>query len=300
MAIDKVVIFCSPKDAYLAEICVASIRYWNSDIPLFLHKDESKKRFDTSKIEKAFDVGLVDSSNSSVGNPMSKFYYITKGADIKPEGERILVQDADTAWFGNVAKILQDTNADFVFQGEMNPDPSWIRRKYFDPAYFQEQNPASQLPKFVFNSGHFLVNTNTFSFDESDGLLTDDKRDTIPPLFLYDQGLFNYIHAVRSSRGTIRSESIEFAIWSSHKVDLDALNEKPKIVHWAGKVHPLETRMEYCSEILRYRKHFLNAQPYPILAHVLHFLFTTPKKFTIYYLKQFRLRLLQKDQFYRK
>ena len=296
--IDRVIIFSSPNDVSLTELCVASIRFWNKDIPLYLHKDESRKLFNTQKIQDHFDVKLCDSSNSSVGNPMSKFYYVTQGADIV-DGESILILDSDTAWFGNVADLFESIpdEIQLIVQGEMNPSREWLKRKYFDSVFFQSKYPEYNLPNFVFNSGHFVIKVGSFNFSESDGLLNDEKSDTIAPIFPYDQGLFNFIHAKRKAEGTIQSSAIDFAKWSGHNLNFDNIQDAPFLIHWAGQTHPLEERMAYWVQLKKYRVFFLKTTA--SLPFRLFYPLTRAFALLFFYLKQFRLVLLGKKKFLR-
>ena len=298
MKIDRIVVFCSPKDVSLTELCVASIRFWNMTIPLFLHKDESRGKFSTTHLEENFNVRLCDSSNSSCGNPMSKFYYVTQGADTI-EDEGLLIMDSDTAWFGDVAQKFDDIpdEMQLVVQGEMNPSREWLKRKYFNPDFFESRNPNLKLPEFAFNSGHFLVKAGAFSFDESEGLLNENQNDTIEPLFLYDQGLFNYIHAKRRAEGSITSASLEFAKWPGHKLNFDNIVNQPFLVHWAGLTHPLEERMAYWERLKVYRKFFLEMNG--IRGSGLLHRAKRLAAFTLHYLKQLRLLLLGKWKYMR-
>jgi hypothetical protein len=56
MKIDKIYITCYYKHLYFLRICIASVRYWNPTIPIYLIKDNSKKTFCTAEIEKNFNV----------------------------------------------------------------------------------------------------------------------------------------------------------------------------------------------------------------------------------------------------
>lgn len=292
--IDRVVVFCSPRDAHLAEICIASIRYWNSTIQIDLHKDESRKKFSTFDIERFFNVNLCDSSKSSVGNPMSKFYYVTKGADIIT-GENLLVLDADTAWFGNVEELFEHepNSLELIVQGEMHPSKEWMKRKYFDSELFYALHPELSLPSFVFNSGHFLIKVGSIHFDESQGLLTYDSLDTIDGIFPFDQGLFNFIHAQRQATRSIKSKSLEIAKWSGHQIDFSREKSDPFILHWAGRSHLPESLMDYAEQLLRYRKFISSQYKFPTFYFFTYRLKMALQVF-LYHIRRVRLRILGK------
>ncbi|MDA7743889.1 hypothetical protein N8891_06685, partial [Flavobacteriales bacterium] len=137
--IDRVIVFCSPNDLSLTELCIASIRFWNKNIPVFLHKDQSRRSFDTSHIEKHFSVELCDSSNSSIGNPLSKLFYITRGADLKSKGERILILDSDTVMFGDLVSELAECQGDLAVSGNQDPSKEFTEKKYFSLDFFNQE-----------------------------------------------------------------------------------------------------------------------------------------------------------------
>lgn len=230
---------------------------------------------------------------------MSKFYYVTQGADVV-KGESLLILDADTAWFGDVATLFGAVPSDtqLVVQGELNPAKDWMKRKYFDPDFFESLHPNLKMPEFVFNSGHFLVEVGSFSFDESNGLLNDKQNDTIEPLFPYDQGLFNFIHAKKKAEGSMKSTALEFAKWPGHKLNFDNIANQPFLVHWAGLTHPLEEKMPYWEQLKIYRQFFLETKG-SRLFYVRHRI-NRPIAFALFYLKQLILHLLGSTKFIRK
>lgn len=208
------------------------------------------------------NVTLCDSSKSSIGNPMSKFHYVTNGADTIT-GENILILDADTAWFGDINALFDAIPDDMqlVVQGELNPSRGWLKKTYFDPDFFEKTFPGVSLPPFVFNSGHFVVKIGAFDFDEATPYLETNNIDTIPPLFPYDQGIFNFIHAQKKGLGEIKSTSLEFAKWPGHTITFDGFDAHPFLVHWAGKTSYTISKMNYGHHLRTYRKFYLDALP---------------------------------------
>lgn len=57
--IQKIYISCCETDLHLLKICVASIRFWYPHIPIFLIKDIFKGDFNTTEIEKNFNVNVL-------------------------------------------------------------------------------------------------------------------------------------------------------------------------------------------------------------------------------------------------
>ena len=292
MKIDRVIVFCSPNDLWLTKICVASIRYWNQSIPVQLHKDESRRKFDTRALEKSMNITVCDSSKSSIGNPMSKFYYVTNGADTIT-GENIMIMDSDTAWFGDIIPLFHvlPEDVELAVHGELNPSRSHFKKVYFDPNFFESTFPGLPLPPFVFNSGHFVVKIGAFDFDEAIPFLNSSRKDTLPQIFPYDQGIFNFLHAQKRGLKKINSKSLEFAKWPGIDIDFGSLLNTPFLVHWAGKTNYTIAKMRYGNQLQKFQKFFLDSLPIGdrIQEKVIEFL-----RISIFRLRLFRVFILRK------
>jgi hypothetical protein len=261
--LDRVVVFCSARDFHLAELCVSSIRFWNKGIHISLHKDESRQAFDTSILEETFRVELCDSSTSSAGSPLSKLLYITQGADVV-EGERLLILDADTAWFGDVAKLFDCIHADIIVQGEHDPSEGWIDKNYFDPKHFLEKHPFHSLPKIVFNTGHLVIRIGSLSISDFQDVLTQEPSGAIVPrtfIRLWDQGALNYVVARLINSDRLTLSHMDFAYWSRLQPDFQNCSISPFLIHWAGTVMPLIEEMDHARHLKDYRSYYLSVMP---------------------------------------
>ena len=67
MKIDGICIACYRHDVELTRLCVASIRYWYPDIPIWLVKDQKYGPFSTREIEKVWRVGVFASDSKHFG-----------------------------------------------------------------------------------------------------------------------------------------------------------------------------------------------------------------------------------------
>jgi len=295
--IDRVIVFCSPNDLSLTELCIASIRFWNKNIPVFLHKDQSRGSFDTSHIEKHFSVELCDSSNSSLGNPLSKLYYITRGADLKSKGERILILDSDTVMFGDLVSELAECQGDLAVSGTQDPSKEFTEKKYFSLDFFNQEEVTKTKPTFVFNTGHILLTTGVLSLDEFEHLIIQDEKGTNVKdgIQLWDQGLINYVVNKRIAENSIDVHRHNYFLWSRGQKNFANQKNAPFLIHWAGTTHPLEERMEHWKHVKRYRMYFLRQTGKPIISHV----FKRAMIYTVHYLKQIRLVVLGKKQLIR-
>ena len=296
--IDRVIIFCSPNDESLTELCVASIRYWNSTVPLFLHKDESRGRFDTKKIENHFNVQLCDSSKSSNGNPLSKLLYITKGADLHKHGNRILLLDSDTMFFGDLISRLNDLQGDIAVTGVENPRIGFLESHYFTLDFSRKNAPSELKPSFVFNTGHVLFSAGTFQYEDFEPFLIKNEfgqSQVIDGIKLYDQGLLNFVVNKQLADGELKLHSHNLFLWSKGSKNFIREEHEPFLIHWAGTTHPLEERMEHWKHFRRYRLFFLRETEQGIVIYIVKRI----AAIFIHYLRQVRLFILGKRKFMR-
>jgi hypothetical protein len=300
MKIDRVVVFSSARDYYLAEICVTSVRKWNKNIPLFLHKDESRRTFDSKLLEKTMNVQLCDSSRSSMGSPLSKLFYITCGADLR-SGENLLILDADTAWFGDVSKYFNSCNGDICVQGELDPPNHWIDKNYFSTQFFIQHNPHTPLPNIVFNTGHFAYRTGTLTLEDFQEVLefnTESRSySTKSFVHLWDQGAINYVVARKTAFESVKLEHVEFAHWSRSSPDFSGIDKNPFVIHWAGTAHPLLAKMDHSEKLIELRNEYIRSVDR--LFDVISLKLTDARRRIVFFAEQLRLRLLGKKDFYR-
>jgi hypothetical protein len=108
MKIDSVVVFCWEGDFRLAQICLASVRFFYPDIPLFLMKNIARGNFDTSEVERCLNVssaGISEPYGSSLGK-LELFF--------RPELGRFLFIDADQIMVGPVLEELARLDEQFI------------------------------------------------------------------------------------------------------------------------------------------------------------------------------------------
>ena len=67
MKIEGVVISCYRFDLELTRVCVASIRYWYPDIPIWLLKDRHYGDFSTHEIEKQWRAQVYPQREKTLG-----------------------------------------------------------------------------------------------------------------------------------------------------------------------------------------------------------------------------------------
>jgi hypothetical protein len=240
MRIERIYVNTYRKDFHLARICVASIRYWYPEIPIYLLKDTvGAGDFDTSAIERHFGVRILQAKTKTYGWGFSKFEPLSR-----PSGEAFLFLDADTVMSGPILDRLAGIEADIIVDQEVQPIEK-LRALYFDPEALRCLDPGFTYPGFTFNGGQFAALS---------GILMEADLNPFfdwgpPPKTLYpgvfkngDQGLFNYIMQKKSAEGAISLVRSPIMIWpeggTADHVDLDAIrNRRPvedRVIHWAG------------------------------------------------------------------
>ncbi len=243
MKIDCVYVLCSKEDLYFARICIASIRYWNTSIPIRLIKDLSKDDFDTKELEEALDVKTVSTSIKNLGY-FSKLYPF-----IEKKEERALVLDADIIWMCDLVPILEQLDEDIVIDGYSpgNIEEEKHRWYFFDPQ-FSDNYPGYRYPGFFFNAGQVLFNTSTFAREEFLALLNwqEFPSTKVANAFLNDQGILNYLVAERIKNNSLSYKNFNFHVWGWDKrvqplteQDIEQKRSFPYLIHWYGKKNGL-------------------------------------------------------------
>jgi hypothetical protein len=262
----KVYIGCCKADFYLLRSCIASIRYWNREVPVYLLKDFSKGKFDTAELERVFNVSVVDTKYKKLGGYMKLQPYIEN------PGEKIFLLDADMVWLGNMMEVLKNECGNIAVHAycpehegaELN---SW----YFNTEKLKRYYPGYIYPGFVFNCGSIFFDTKLFSEADFKNIIVWQEGATPvhDDVFLCeDQGIINYIVAVKYLQNSITLNKVELQISaendSAKMYVLDKiLRNEPRniIVHWLGKKSGLNA---FCSSnhLLRfYEKKYYSQLP---------------------------------------
>ncbi len=239
MKIDSVVVLCWAGDFRLARICLASVRHFYPDIPLYLMKDIGGGNFDTSEVEKCLRVsttGLSDAYGPSVGKLELLF---------RPELGRFLFVDADQIFAGPVLDDLDKIDAQFVVVPDaVDRDSPDIERLYYDRLRLRAFDPSFQIPPFHFNAGQFVGTPGILNRDDFGELVEWGRPIAIrdPKTFkLHEQGLLNYsLHkAARAGRLTLTPyDFMHLArteyFWTVPLAAIRARQSRPLLFHWAG------------------------------------------------------------------
>ncbi len=254
MRIDTVVVACHFWDLPLARACIASIRYWNPEVGIYLLKDETKHRFSTRELEQHFGAQVLPASGKYRGWGMTKLEALFTPL------HRYLLVDADTIFAGPVLDRLSAYDEDFVVTGiwtgpgEHQMPQSMLKDDYIDAEGMQKIDPEYRPPTYGINSGHMVITNGKITAPMLDALLDLPNGKTKPAyasLFRYaDQGVFNYLLAKLAQSGEASVRYEHFWLWPQlPKTDeltvegLRAHTGLPVIVHWAGIKHFDRTKL---------------------------------------------------------
>jgi hypothetical protein len=265
MKIDSIYVLCSKQDVYFANICIASIRYWNTTTPVYLIKDLSKGNFDTYHLEQTMQVKLVDTCIKNLGY-FSKLYPF-----IEKKEERALVLDADIIWMCDMISVLEPYHEDLVIDGYSpeNMEEEKGRWYFFDPS-FSKNYPDYVYPGFFFNAGQLLFNTQTFSKSEFLELVNWQEYPStkVENAFLNDQGILNYLVAEKIKQQQLNYRNVNFHVWGWSKVIHsltvnDILLKKPfsYLIHWYGKKNGLISFLPGSTLLKFYEKYYYSHLP---------------------------------------
>jgi hypothetical protein len=250
------VVCCNRKDAYLAKICIASIRYYYPDIAIELVKDPGNGNFNTGDLEQYFNVQVVDFGIPKLGWSGAKFHYPYQ----QPIGKKILILDADIVFIGPFLERLLPLIEfnDYVVSIEENDasNKDWVQNTYFDLDAIQTAYPLYRYPGYFFNAGQIFLTLGAIDKD----LITEffdpgkypfwQKNQLFP---LVDQSVYNYLLPTLAATKKIKLGKEKFMIWAGSNVFLDisleeVIDKKNEygLVHWAGCL-----RFPYVSQMRR-------------------------------------------------
>jgi hypothetical protein len=236
--IERIYIATHRGDLRLTRICVASVRHWYPDIPIFLLKDFAGGDFSTNEIEERWNVEVWPTEGRSFG-----WGFIKLEPLFAPERARYLVLDSDIVFIGRVIDVLETFDEDFVVQEEVQP-ANKVPGLYFDAAAIRESlDPSFVGPAFTFNTGQYVATTGVLKREDFKGLIRwSEPRAVLHPALFNpsDQGVLNYavLEQLKNGRTTVaRTPFMKWGIAEMKAFDVALLNQTspyPYLIHWAG------------------------------------------------------------------
>lgn len=237
MKISTIYVSTCRRDWHLAQICLASIRYWYPRFPLRLIKDLGHGDFDTSAAERRYSAELFATSVSNFGYGFSKLEPL-----FLPEKRRYLMLDADLVILGRVLEFLEKSEADFVVHPENNGREHTETLAYkLDP--LAALDPDFHPPDRIFNSGNYVATGGVLKREDFAGLIRWDQPRSLvhPDIFMCgDQGVLNYVLFKAWRQNRLSIDFPHYYLWGGNDTsavrvaDLRARKSKPQLIHWAG------------------------------------------------------------------
>ncbi|HUQ66874.1 MAG TPA: hypothetical protein VM101_12000 [Flavitalea sp.] len=239
MKVDKVFINTYKYDFHFAKICIASIRYWYPDIPVYLIKDENEGPFDTLHTEKIWNVKVLDITRKKFGWGYGKLEVL-----FSTPKESFLVIDADAVLTGPIIDYVRDIDAEFIIDKEVQPEKRF-NEIYFNLDRINELDKDFVYPGYSFNSGQWfgtssIIKREDFSktLDWSEPPASRNKDIVVNN----DQGHLNYVIHSFDLRKIISVSRIRLMIWpvegTADFIELRKIKAKastyPYVIHWAG------------------------------------------------------------------
>lgn len=237
---DVIYIPCYRRDYRLTRILVANIRHWYPDVPIVLIKDLLMRDFDTSELEKNFNVQVFPQVARLYGWGFSKFEVF-----FQEEKKRFLMLDSDIILCGPILEQLAQYNEDWIVHEEPFTIED-LHKYYFIPENIQKLDPEFKFPNFTFNTGQLAGYTGQLKRKEFDKFIdwTEPRNQKYRDAFTFggEQPLLNYVIMKKMSKGDITVKRVFFMREGQHadtaKVEIERLMLKepyPFIIHWHDK-----------------------------------------------------------------
>lgn len=220
-------------------ICVASVRYWYPDIPIFLIKDLGQGHFDTSLLEEKWGVRIFETSRKRFGWGYGKleplFLY---------QEQSFLMLDSDTVLTGRVIDKAESIDTDFLVDDEIQPT-NRFNEIYYNLYRINELDKNFIYPGYSFNSGQWF-GTSALLCREDFSKFIEWSEPPIPKfpdiIFKGDQSVLNFILHSKEQSQSFKIVKKRIMIWPSDNnanfIDIKKIMKKvpdyPYIIHWAG------------------------------------------------------------------
>lgn len=245
-------------DLRFTQCCVASIRRWYPTIEICLIKDEIAGEYDTTTLERRFNVRVFDAPRKVYGWGVSKLEPL-----FLRERRRVLVLDSDIVFAGAVLEKLETASEDFIVVKE-NHALDAIKKDYFDPEVIERRYPGYRFPGWVFNTGQLVATTGILRREDfrpfplaaplvlSKGRLDKDGKIELPVtvpttreresgFHCGEQGLLNFVLHSKVQQGLITLRRMTFMRWPPNmrpeEIEVHRLAAGPGyplILHWSG------------------------------------------------------------------
>ncbi len=256
MKIERIYIACCRRDIRWTQCCVASIRCWYPDMPISLIKDDSGGAFDTSDLERFWQVDVMHAGTRYFSWGLGKIEPM-----VLPQRQRCLILDSDIVFLGRVLDPLEDCDEDFVINGFDGKED--VERYFFSTEGLHKLDPSFDLTlaDFIFNTGQMAVTSGVLGRSDFSPFLNGDVPQQLrrPDVFFNaDQGIVNYLVLKGVQEGRISLRRVNFMWWANDQPegvvriqDLGPDSPYKHLLHWAGPKSAVFSAMKH-ADVLRH------------------------------------------------
>ena len=276
-----IIIFCHKKDFFLAEILVASIRYYYPVVEIYICKDLLSGDFQTTEMEKYWGVKTLDLGITHFGWSAAKMHFYLSD---KLKGKKALFLDADIVFTGRVLDRLIPLamENDVVVSPEYHQgnEGEWLKKQFYDIDIVEQMHPDFSLPGYYFNCGQLIARSELFTPEEVKDVFDKDNfpfwknRKDFP---LVDQGVLNYLLPYKAQKNEIKIALDEYYIWidtdMARRMDFKGVidgEQYPYMIHWAGNERiPFINGMLRSDILVYFQKLYYTKIPYGTVKRIL-------------------------------
>jgi hypothetical protein len=261
--LECVYIAACARDARLARICVASVRYFYPDVPIRLLAAEPLQPGLAEELHRYWGVELVDLPDGDYG-----WGFVQLEPLFGKPGERFLVLDVDTVLTGPVLEFWQ-CDSHFLVDNEVLSEAD-SKRLYYNWEALAKVDPNIQSAKIAFNSGQWFGTAGLVAREDFDTWLewTMPRRLRYPQYFMGgEQGVLNCVVLKKEAFDGVRIERRTMMRWPGHSMEgLDAESvakrtAPPLVVHWAGMKKTRMGTMVGSDLLLYFEKLYFDRMP---------------------------------------
>ena len=274
MKIDGVIVSCYRFDLEFTRICVASIRFWYPDIPIWLLKDQQYGNFNTREIERYWNVQVYP-AQEKLGWGFGKLVVMT---ELPPR--RFLFLDSDTAFAGRVLDHLEKFDENLIVENKDYAAIGEVEDQFFSLHEIHQLDPAFAFPGFGFNTGQFVATTGLVTKKDFDGLVDWQTRTVKHPEAFKkgEQGLLNYVALRKLQRGQLTLRREPLMVWPGEMdrakhiqlADFTSEGRHHQVIHWAGlRWGKAPEEMLRSDILLHFQKIYYERVPLGTLLHTL-------------------------------
>lgn len=239
MTVQKVYVNTHRYDIKWTRICIASLRYWYPDIPIFLIVDYSNGSLPARKMLRKWNLQILDTGRQHYGWGFGKFEPLFLN-----DHHHFLVLDADTVITGPVLDKVKDLQSDFVVDQEVQPLEK-LQTLYYDPVEVTSLFPGFEYPGYSFNTGQWIGKGDVLTKEDFNDFVSWDPKPALkhPSYFKQaDQGILNLLVHIKERKQQLFVSRIPLMIWpvdgNADFIQLSDIERKKGpnsfVIHWAG------------------------------------------------------------------